>query len=297
MHPGMVSVIIPALNEEQTLGPLLKILTAQPGINEIILVDDGSRDKTTEVARKANVEVVKHPYPMGNGAAIKTGIRHCRGDLLVFLDADGQHDPSDIEKLLDKLDTYDMVVGARAGGDQASGFRRFGNWLLNRIAGYVTGFDIRDLTSGFRAVRAEVARNFLPLLPNGYSWPTTITLAALRSGFSIKYIPLKIHMRVRGKSQLRPFSGAFRFLMILLKICTLYSPLRIFVPVSVASFFLGLCNYVYTYWTAGRFTNMSALLFATSVIIFMIGLVSEQVSQIGFNRQQPINGKKDSNRQ
>ncbi len=284
----MVSVVIPAFDEYRSLTSILEILVSQPGVDEIILVDDGSKDDTAQVARTAGAKVIVHPYNMGNGAAVKTGIRHCQGDIIVFMDADGQHDPAWISKLLAHLDRYDMVVAARAGKDHASGFRRFGNWLLNRLATYVTGFRIDDLTSGFRAMHAEVARSFLPLLPNGFSWPTTITLAALRSGYSLKYVPFNAGLRSAGQSSLKPLSGAIRFFMILLKVCTLYSPLKVFLPVSMTSLLLGLLNYLYTYLTVGRFTNMSAVLLTTAVIIFMIGLVSEQVSQMGFNRQQPI---------
>lgn len=290
----MVSVVIPAYNEKENLVALLNALAAEEIPDEIIVVDDGSDDGTGEVARAAGAKVISHPYNMGNGAAVKTGIRHCRGDIVVFMDADGQHDPAWIGKLLDQIDPFDMVVGSRAGGDHASGFRRFGNWLLNRLATYVTGYRIEDLTSGFRATHAEVARSFLPLLPNGFSWPTTITLAALRSGYSLKYVPFKVRGREAGKSRLKPVSGAVRFFMILLKVCTLYSPMKIFLPVSLASFCLGIGNYIYTYFTAGRFTNMSAVLLTTAVVIFMIGLVSEQVSQVGFNRQQPIEHNKSS---
>ncbi len=290
----MVSVVIPAFNERQSLAGLLETLALQTAVDEIVVVDDGSEDGTAEVARSAGARVIVHPYNMGNGAAVKTGIRHCRGEIIVFMDADGQHDPNWISKLLAHLDRYDMVVAARAGKDHASGFRRFGNWLLNRLATYVTGLRIKDLTSGFRAMHAEVARTFLPLLPNGFSWPTTITLAALRSGYSLKYLPFDAGLRSAGKSSLKPLSGAIRFFMILLKVCTLYSPLKIFLPVSMLSFLLGLVNYMYTFLTEGRFTNMSAVLLTTAVIIFMIGLVSEQVSQIGFNRQQPVEPKKPS---
>jgi len=288
----MVSVVIPAFNERRSLDSLLEALASQAVVDEIVLVDDGSEDGTAEIALAAGAKVIAHPYNMGNGAAVKTGIRNCRGDVIVFMDADGQHDPAWISKLIAYLDKYDMVVAARVGEDHASGFRRFGNWLLNRLATYVTGLRIKDLTSGFRAMRAEVAHTFLPLLPNGFSWPTTITLAALRSGYSLKYMPFKVGPRLAGKSRLKPLSGAIRFFMILIKVCTLYSPLKIFLPVSLASLCLGLLNYMYTYLTAGRFTNMSAVLLTTAVIIFMIGLVSEQVSQMSFNRQQPMDPQK-----
>jgi hypothetical protein len=202
------------------------------------------------------------------------------------MDADGQHDPADISRLLEHIGSYDMVVGARRPGQHASWARRVMNGAYNRLASYVTGFPIRDLTSGFRAVRAELARDILPLLPNGYSWPTTMTMVLLRSGFSVKYVPIHAQPRQHGRSRIRPVRDGIRFFMIILKICTLYSPFRIFLPVSAAMFLLGLVNYAYTYLTAGSFTNMSALMFTTAVIIFMMGLISEQISQISLLRQQ-----------
>jgi glycosyltransferase involved in cell wall biosynthesis len=281
-----ISIILPARDESRNLEPLLyKIKNLFPQ-SEILVVDDGSADQTTNVAGESASVVLSHPYTMGNGAAIKSGIRVAAGDTLVFMDGDGQHDPEDIRFLLEHLDRYDMVVGARTKDQHASMFRRVMNRLFNRLASYVTGFAVEDLTSGFRAMRAETARDLLPLLPNGYSWPTTSTLVLLRSGLSVKYVPVNVRPRKHGRSRIRPVHDGIRFFMIIMKICTLYSPFRIFLPVSGAMFLLGLVNYAYTYFTAGRFTNMSALMFTSAVIIFMMGLVSEQVSQIGLLKQQ-----------
>lgn len=252
---------------------------------EIIVVDDGSTDDTARLPQYAGSHLIRHPYNIGNGAAIKTGIRAAKGEVLVFMDGDGQHDPADIPRLLEHMDRYDMVVGARGHGQQASWGRRVMNGLFNRLASYVTGFPIKDLTSGFRALRAETARELLPLLPNGYSWPTTSTLVLLRSGLSVTYVPVNVRPRRHGRSRIRPVRDGVRFFMIILKICTLYSPFRIFLPVSGGMFLLGLINYAHTYFTAGRFTNMSALLFSAAVIIFMMGLISEQISQISLLRQ------------
>ena len=286
MGSASVSVIIPVFNEAENIGQIIReIATIYPDY-EIIVVNDGSTDDTAEVAKGAGAIVFSHPYNIGNGAAIKSGIRIASGDVLIFMDGDGQHDPRDIKKMLDLFPDYDMVVGARPKGHQASLWRALGNRVYNGFASYVAKFPIEDLTSGFRAVKAEIARSFLYLLPNTYSYPTTMTLGVLRSGRSVKYVPIQSKKRSKGKSKVKLFRDGVRFFMIITKICALYSPLRIFLPVSVFLFFTGLFYYLYTYVVSGRFTNMSALLFTTSIIVFMIGLVSEQICQMRFDRSE-----------
>ena len=286
MNKTDISIIIPAYNESDTIGELVgKIKDIYPD-SEIIVIDDGSRDETVSAARKSGAIVYSHPYNIGNGAAIKSGIRIASGETLVFMDGDGQHDPKDIEKMLDCFPEYDMVVGARLKGNHLSWFRGFGNKILNWLASYVAKFSIQDLTSGFRAIKSEIAQNLLYLIPNTYSYPTTLTLGVLRSGRSLKYIPIDVQVRKEGKSNIKPFSDGVRFFMIITKICALYSPLRIFLPVSFSIFLIGLGYYLYTYLTWGRFTNMSALLFTTSVIVFLMGLISEQISQMRFERSE-----------
>ena len=228
-----------------------------------------------------------HPYNIGNGgAAIKTGIRIASGEILVFMDGDGQHNPEDIKGLIKWLSDYDMVVGARSKGHQASWVRALGNRVFNWLASYVSKFNIQDLTSGFRAIKSDIAHNLIYLLPNTYSYPTTLTLGVLRTGRSVKYVPVKSQPRKMGKSEVKIVRDGVRFFMIIIKICGLYSPLRIFLPVSFMMFCLGLGHYLYTFLTSGRFTNMSALLFTTSVLIFMMGLISEQISQMRFERSE-----------
>lgn len=286
MATTKVSVIIPAYNESQTIGHVIhKIKSDYPDF-EIIVVNDGSTDNTASVAEDAGAIVHSHPYNIGNGAAIKTGIRRASGAVLVFMDGDGQHDPSDIEKILHCFPDYDMVVGARPRDQQASLGRALGNKIYNWLASYVAKFRVQDLTSGFRAIKSDIARHFVYLLPNTYSYPTTLTLGVLRNGRSVKYIPINIQDRKTGKSKIRFFRDGVRFFMIITKICTLYSPLRIFLPVSFFMFLLGVSYYAYTYIALGRFTNMSALLFTTSVVIFMMGLVSEQICQMRFDRSE-----------
>jgi glycosyltransferase involved in cell wall biosynthesis len=281
-----VSVIIPAYNEGQSIGSLVNAIRSLYPDYEIIVINDGSTDETAESAREAGAIVYGHPYNIGNGAAIKSGIRFASGDILVFMDADGQHDPEDIGRMIEFFPEYDMVVGARPLKFESSWVRSLANRVYNRFASYVAKFQIKDLTSGFRAIKSDVVRNMLYLLPNTYSYPTTLTLSILRAGRSLKYMPIKVQRRQGGKSQIRMLRDGVRFFMIIVKICTLYSPFRIFLPVSFVIFLTGLGHYLYTYLTTSRFTNMSALLFMTSVIIFMMGLISEQISQMRFERSE-----------
>lgn len=278
-----LSIILPAKNEAEGLKSFLPRLRKQQPNAEIIIVSDGSTDNTAEVCLSNGVFVVTHPYSMGNGAAIKSGARHASGEILVFMDADGQHQPEDIPRLLTHINNgYDMAVGARDGDSQASKARGFGNALYNRLASYMTGHTVKDLTSGFRAARAEKFREFLHLLPNGFSYPTTCTMAFFRSGYSVIYEPITAPKRI-GNSHLNVMKDGFRFLLIIFKIGTLHSPLKLFLPISLSFFFTGLAYYLYTLTSIGRFTNMSALLFSTSTIIFLIGLVSEQITSLIYN--------------
>jgi glycosyltransferase involved in cell wall biosynthesis len=251
---------------------------------EILVVDDGSTDDTGAVARKAGASVIRHPYGMGNGAAIKTGARAAIGEILVFMDADGQHDPADIPRLLAKLEEgHDMAVGARGAGSQASLGRGLANRFYNRLASWMVGHAVLDLTSGFRAVRAHKFREFLYLLPNGFSYPTTITMAFFRSAYPVAYVPITAHRRI-GRSHIRPLRDGLRFLLIIFKIATLYAPLKLFGPVALAFWGMGLAWYAHTFTTMGRFTNMSALLLSAGVIVFLIGLISEQITNLTYKR-------------
>jgi len=286
MQNYKVSVILPAYNEAATIGDLISRINDLYPDFEVVVINDGSTDNTAETAENAGARVYSHPYNIGNGAAIKSGIRVASGDVLVFMDADGQHDPADIAGLLKYMPDYDMVVGARSIKDQASVGRAIGNKLYNWLASYVAKFYVQDLTSGFRAIKSKIAKSFLYLLPNTYSYPTTLTLSVLRSGWSLKYIPIKTRARSAGKSSIRLMRDGVRFFMIITKICTLYSPLRIFLPVSFVLFLMGLLNYIYTLLTQGRFTNMSALLITTSIIVFMMGLISEQICQMRYERRE-----------
>ena len=278
------SIIIPAKNEAEGLEKILPDIKRLYPQAEVIVSDDGSTDATAEVAERHGARVSSSPYSMGNGAAIKRGARAASYDVLVMMDGDGQHQPSEIQRLLDALDEgYDMVVGYRDSEGQANVSRGLANALYNRLASLITGHRIYDLTSGFRAVRADKFREFLYLLPNGFSYPTTSTMAFFRSGYPVKYLPVDVLARI-GSSHIKPLRDGIRFLLIIFKIATLYSPLKLFMPASAAFFAMGLGYYAHTYYETGRFTNMSALLFSAAVIIFLVGLISEQVAALTYKR-------------
>lgn len=275
-----LSVVLPAKNEAGAIGQTIRAIVAAHPQAEVIVVNDGSDDDTAALAEAAGARVVYHPYPKGNGAAIKTGARSAQGDIIVFMDADGQHAPDDIARILARMgEGYDMVVGARQKGSQASVGRGLANGLYNRLASYMTGHKVEDLTSGFRAVRANKFREFLYLLPNGFSYPTTSTMAFFRAGYSVAYEPIHAAPRI-GKSHIRLLRDGSRFLLIIFKIGTLYSPLKIFAPLALTMFMLASAWYGWTWLLHNRFTNMSALLYTGSVMVFLMGLISEQITAL-----------------
>jgi len=280
-----ISVILPAKNEAEGLARTLPRLAELMPDAEIIVVDDGSSDETAATGRQYGARVLSSPYSMGNGAAIKRGARAATGEILVFMDADGQHDPALIPQLLEQLEQgYDMVVGARDGAGQANVGRGLANGFYNRLASWMTGHRVADLTSGFRAVRADRFREFLHLLPNGFSYPTTSTMAFFRSAYPVAYVPIPVARRVGSGSHIRPIKDGVRFLLIIFRIATLYSPLKLFAPIGLCFGLLGIGYYAYTYVTEQRFTNMSMLLLSAAVIIFLIGLISEQITSLTYRR-------------
>lgn len=275
-----ISIVLPAKNEAGAIGETISKIYALNIATEIIVVNDGSTDTTKEVSEQAGAKVISHPYSKGNGAAIKTGARNAIGDVIIFMDADGQHDPQDIPRLLSKIDQgYDLVVGARQRGSQASVGRGIANKLYNNLASYMSEHKVEDLTSGFRAVRAEKFREFIYLLPNGFSYPTTSTMAFFRAGYSVTYVPIHAAKRI-GKSHIHPLKDSVRFFLIIFKIATLYSPLKMFLPFAIVLFLLATGWYGYTLYEYKRFTNMSALLYTGSIMIFLMGLISEQITAL-----------------
>ncbi len=277
-----ISIVLPCLNEAVNLAKLLPKLNSAYPDAEIIVVNDGSDDDSVQVATGLGAKVISHAYRMGNGAAIKTGARNASGSITVFMDADGQHDPVDIARLVDKLDDgYEMAVGARRVSTHASLLRRVANAFYNRLATYMVGHQIDDLTSGFRAVRTRHFRKFLYLLPNGFSYPTTSTMAFFRSGFPVAYVPINAGIR-EGKSKIKLLRDGTRFFIIIIKIGSLFSPMKLFLPLSFIQFCLGCWFYLYTYITTSHFSNASIILFLASITTFLIGILSEQVSSLHY---------------
>jgi glycosyltransferase involved in cell wall biosynthesis len=279
--PAATSIVIPAFNEAGAISAVVRDLEAAARWHEILVVDDGSTDQTGSEAAAAGARVIRHPYNKGNGAAVKTGIRHTTGAFVLIIDADGQHAPADAARLVSHLGAYDLVVGARSSGSQATASRRFGNALLNSIASYLTEQRIPDLTSGFRAARRECLVEFLHLLPNGFSTPTTTTMAFIKAGYSVRFEPVDAARR-QGVSKIRLGADGLQFFLILLKVITIFSPLRIFLPISVTAFFVGAAYAAWTIATQSHVTNSSVLLILLSVVIFLVGLISEQISSLRF---------------
>ena len=277
--PSAVSIVIPAQDEELSIADVVRQLQHAAQWREIIVVDDGSSDATGARAREAGAHVIRHPYNKGNGAAVKTGARQAAGEFVLIVDGDGQHRPEDACRLAARLGEFDLVVGARSAATQASLTRRGGNAVLNWLAGYLTGRRIPDLTSGFRGIRRDVLREFLHLLPNGFSTPTTTTLACIKAGYNVAFEPIEAGVRT-GHSKMRVARDGTRFLFILLKIVTIFSPMRIFVPISAVAFAGGAIYGVANFVTAGRIPNGAVVLLLFAVVVFLVGLVSEQIAAL-----------------
>jgi glycosyltransferase involved in cell wall biosynthesis len=280
-EPSDVSIVIPAMNEADAIAGVVSGLRAAADWREIIVVDDGSADDTAGKAREAGACVVRHPYNKGNGAAVKTGIRRASGDYVLIIDADGQHPPGDAQRIVARLGEFDLVIAARNGATQATAARRAGNALLNGLASYLTSRPIPDLTSGFRGARTQYLREFIHLLPNGFSTPTTTTLAFIKAGYNVAFEPINARQRT-GESKIRFASDGTKFLLILLKIVTLFSPLRVFLPISVLSFAAGALYGAVNMMATHKIPNGAVILILFSVIVFLVGLVSEQISSLRF---------------
>jgi glycosyltransferase involved in cell wall biosynthesis len=283
--PAAVSVVIPAMNEAGAVGPLVRALAELAPWHEILVIDDGSVDATAAEAAAAGARVVRHPYNKGNGAAVKTGIRQATGEFILIIDGDGQHDPADALRLIARLGEYDLVVGARSGETQAGWTRRVGNGALNWLATFLTERQIPDLTSGFRAANRAYLREFLSLLPNGFSTPTTTTLCFIKAGYNVGFEPVQARTRT-GASKIRLSSDGPKFLLIMLRIITIFSPLRIFIPVAAVSFAIGAGYGVWTIWHEMHVTNTSVLLVLFAVVVLLVGLVSEQISALRFDERR-----------
>ncbi len=275
------TIILPAYDEEPAIGEVVREIRERYPDFKILVVDDGSTDRTAEEARAAGARVVRHPKNKGNGAAVKTGIRSADTDWVICMDADGQHDPAEIEKLLPYFEDHDLVVGVRDSSYKSSRHRRLANALYNSLAGYLTGRRIPDLTSGFRAFRRRVILAYLYLFPNTFSYPATSTLSLIKGGHDVAFVPVKVKRRL-GKSKIQLLDDGINFLVIIFKIATLYSPIKIFFPLSFFFFLFGTVYLFYKIVNVGEFPNMPLFLLVTSVLIFVMGLISEQIAQLRF---------------
>ena len=279
--PDRTSVVIPAFNEAAVIGEVVAGLRNAANWHEILVVDDGSKDGTADAAQAAGATVIRHPYNKGNGDSVKSGIRAATGEYILIIDADGQHQPADAERIVGRLGEFDLVVGARLHSTQATWARRLGNHLLNGLASYLTDRPIPDLTSGFRAASRKHLREFLHLLPNKFSTPTTTTLAFVKAGYNVAFEPVEARPRV-GQSKIKLVRDGVKFLLIVVKIVTIFSPLRVFLPISLTSFVVGLGYACWTIATQSHVTNSSVLLIMLGVIVFLMGLVSEQIAALRF---------------
>ena len=277
-----VTVIIPAYNEEENIGELINQINGLGKGYEVLVVDDASTDRTAEIARSNGAVVITHPYNKGNGASVKTGMRNAQGDHIVIIDGDGQHDPNDIPRLVENLNRYDLVVGARTKGSETLFHRSFGNWVFNAFASLVAGCRIPDLTSGFRAMSKEIAMEFIHMFPNGFSLPSTSTMAVITAGYNIKYVPIKIRHR-KGKSKIRPLQDGLRFLVIIVRVAVYFKPLRVFLPIGLIIFAMFIGSTIWYHQNRDRAIQpYNVMLFLSSLFVFLFGLISEQIANLRF---------------
>lgn len=284
IEDSKLTIVIPAYNEEEVIGQVVtRVQTAKPNC-EIIVVDDGSRDRTPVVAEQAGARVVRHPYNKGNGAAVKTGIRAAHGEVILLLDADGQHSPENIDRLLEYIGPYDLVVGSRTGDSDTQKFRNFGNWVFSTLASYLVEMKVPDPTSGFRCFKRDKVMEFIHLLPNQYSYPTTTTMSFIKAGYNVKHVPMKFERRQGGKSHIRPWRDGVKFITIILKMITLFNPIKVFMPLALTWFLMGAVYGLLNFFLNGKIPNGAVLLISVSVLIFLTGLISEQIAALRFER-------------
>lgn len=276
-----VSVILPAYNEEENIGQLVNRIKKLKEVDEVVVVDDGSTDRTAEKAKEAGAFVVKHPYNVGNGASIKTGGFRAKGNILVFMDADGQHPPEAILEMLEFIGEYDMVVASRTPESDVSRFRALGNWFLKKIAEFLSEQEIPDLTSGFRVIKRERFEEFAHLLPQRYSYPTTLTLSMISSSYFVKFLPVKeIKRREAGRSGISPFRDGLRFFQIILRIIMLFNPQKIFIPVGVFFLLGGIGFGLYSIFSQGNLQESAVLLVTIGIFSLLFGLLADQIAHL-----------------
>jgi len=287
-----LSVVLPIYQEADIIHDilinLLDVLTKSNVTFEVIAVEDGSTDGTADILQALKSQyagvlfVVQHPYNKGNGAAIKTGIKMARGDIIACMDADGQHNPQDLLRMLPFMHEYDLVVGARTNKYKGSWFRNFANQFYNRLASWLTQFKIEDLTSGFRLFRASVVKRYVHLFPARFSYPTTSTLAFIKGGHNVKYVDIEVNVRQGSSSKIRIFRDGWRFLLLIFKIIVLFEPLKLFLPAAMALFCLGIFSTVYSSCVLGRLyiPNSGVFLFVVSIVVLLLAFIAEQIAAL-----------------
>ena len=289
-NANYLSVILPIFEEEATIKKLIDELFSTLGgadlSFEIIAVDDGSNDGTIDVLKQLketyteDLIVAQHLENRGNGATLRTGISVASGDIVVTMDADGQHAPADILTLINHIPPYDLVIGARTESYSGSWYRNGANRFYNGFASWLTRKEIKDLTSGFRAMKRHAVTHFLSLFPDGFSAPTTTTMAFLKAGYNVNFVPIHVDQRTLGDSKIRLWSDGSRFVIIILRMIMLYDPMRIFMPTGIALTFLGVLSWLAGLWNAQRLVlpNSTILFFSSALLTWLLGLVSDQIS-------------------
>jgi glycosyltransferase involved in cell wall biosynthesis len=287
--PFTTSVVIPAYNEGPRVGAIVRAIRERLPQAEIIVVDDASGDDTSAQAAAAGARVITRPHNVGNGAGVKTGVRAASGEVVVVMDADGQHDPDDLPRLLDHVGRYDMVVATRLDREsQENAVRWLGNGAVNAFGSYLVGMPMLDLTSGYRAFKREVLLEFLHLLPNSFGWPNTSAMALAKAGYHIRFEPVAMRRRQGGRSTQKLFKNGIRNLLIMLRMVSLFAPLRVYFPVALAMFALSLLAYVASVAVNGvwlKIPNATAALFVGGIVVFMFGLLAEQIAGLRFQRR------------
>lgn len=273
-----ISIIIPAYNEEKSIESLIKNVKTLDIDKEIIVVNDGSTDDTEKIIKNiSDIKTILHPYNKGNGAAVKTGILASSNENIIIIDADGQHNPEDVVKLIEELDNYDLVVGARTIDSDTEGIRDLGNYIFKKLGSYLTGIKIPDMTSGFRAFKKQHILRFFNLYPNGFSFPTTSTMCFLTTGLNVKFISIKSKKRAKGSiSKIKPLRDGFKFILIILRIIML-NPLKIFLTAGGFFFFVGILWSFKTILNTGGFSAGGLLFLISGINLIFFGFIFDQI--------------------
>jgi len=277
-----VTVLIPARNEEESLANTVSAIQSHRALFrelEIIVINDGSKDRTAEIARALPVTLIEHESTQGYGASLKTGLRRAKGDLIIIVDADGTYPLDQIPNLLAEINEFDMVIGARTGDRvHIPALRRFGKWIVTQLAEYLTRQRIPDLNSGFRIFRKDIALRFLPMYPDGFSLTSTITLAMLTNHYRVKFVPINYHKRI-GKSSIHPVRDFINFIVLIIRICACFKPLNVFVPPALVLIVLGVIKGAIDYSHHHYLGGLAITMTLTGIQTLFIGLLADLIDQ------------------